>query len=195
MTMSSSTDRPPPLARSQAEADLYLFHQPCRTCGHTQVLTVRGFSFQPRDGHELRWLRTRCDNCGAQDEYAFRFPPDGQPAPDTGPLRFGGPEQSQLLDPGEWLLLTGDMVGGLPPDPQGLEPKVRRALRDRIDIALAAVGEAGKFLDPEEDVVPAVAFWSRGGYELFVSQPWLFSREQLASQAAGYQDLLARYTD
>ena len=192
--MTLPTDQPPPLARSHAEADLYLFRQPCRTCGHVEVLTVQGFSFRQQDGYELRRLRTRCGNCGAEDAYVFRFPPDGS-APETGPLRFGGPEQSQLLDPGEWLLVAGDMVGELPPDPRGLAPQQRRALRDRVDVALAAVGEAAKFVDPDENAVPAVAFWSRTGYELFARQPWLFTREQLAEQAAGYRDLLARYAD
>jgi hypothetical protein len=190
--MTSPNDRPL-VARSSNEANLYLSKQPCRSCEHT-ALVVRGFSFRKQDGYELRRLRTQCGNCGAEDAYVFRFPPDEE-APTRGPHQFGGPEQSQLLDPGEWLLLANDLITTVPASPQGLDPQRRRALRDRVDTALAAVGEALKFVDPEEDAVPAVAFWSRPGYEVYAWQPWLFTREQLTAKAAEYRELLDRYPD
>jgi hypothetical protein len=184
---------PPPLARTHAEADLYLSVQPCGTCGHVG-LEVRGFSSGRVDGQERRWISAGCPNCGVLAEYVFRFPARRLASTD-GHRRFGGDEASELLDPGQWLLLSEAMVAELPDDPRRLDRAGRRAARESIDVALAAVEETMKFLRDGEDSVSGYSFWSQPGYHLFVAQPWMFERRWLASQLTELRAMLARYAD
>jgi hypothetical protein len=184
-----------PRARSMAEADLYLSMQPCPNCGHTG-LTVQGFTetAETIDGDEVRLLIARCTQCGKFHEYRFRFPAEPS-TPVDGHEHFGGDEPSELLDAGQWLLLADAMLEGVPFRPGELSPAKRRILRDRVDVAVAAVEEAMKFLPEGENAVDPFAFWSQPGYRLFSSQPWMFERDELEMLLADYRRILARYAD
>jgi len=182
-----------PLARSQAEADLYLSLQPCPRCGEIGRV-VEGYSFGEVEGVPVRWLTTRCPNCGEVAEHAFRFP--REPAvPVDGHQRFGGDSPSHLLDPGQWLLLAEGMLADVPESPDELSAQRRRELREQIDVAVAAIEEALKFIREGADAVSPFAFWSEAGYGLFSDAPHLFERESMEFDLATHRQLLDRYTD
>jgi len=89
-----------PLARSNAEARVFLRLQPCHVCGSkdcafdSAVLRV--------DGELVGRYRGGCAVCGAEREYLFRIPEQVLVPPADG-VRFGDERPSQLLDPGVWL--------------------------------------------------------------------------------------------
>jgi hypothetical protein len=188
--------RDTPRARSMAEADLYVSMQPCPNCASTGQ-TVQGSTVETVatvDGEQVWLLTARCPQCAEFHEYRFRFP--AEPAtPVDGHQRFGGDEPSELFDAGQWLLVADAMLEDVPEHPGELAPARRRALRDRVDVAVAAVEEALKFLPEGGNAVSPFAFWSEPGYRLFSSQPWMFERDELASLLAEYQRILSRYLD
>jgi hypothetical protein len=185
--------RAAPRARSVAEADLYLSLRPCPNCGSTGQV-VQGFAEGTVEGDEVRWLAARCPNCAEIHRYPFRFP--AEPAtPVDGHQRFGGDEPSELLDPGQWLLLADAMLEDVPERPGELSAQRRQQFREQVDVAVAAVEEALKFLAEGEDSVSAFAFWSEPGHRLFTAQPWMFEREWLADLLRENQAILARYAD
>jgi hypothetical protein len=182
----------PPLARTFAEAELHLSYLPCRVCG-LAALEVRGFSYETVGGFELDQIETACLNCGDVDEHPYRLPML-QAESKGGHLRYGGPEPSELLDPGDWLLLASALLADVPQEHLAAVPVDQRtAYRNLVDAAVSAVEEALKFLDDGAATIARDAFWSNAGYELFVRSPELFRRERLNDQLRHHQDLLRRY--
>jgi hypothetical protein len=182
----------PPLARTFTEAELYLAYKPCRVCG-LAALKVRAFTYEKVGGYELDVIDTVCRNCGDEDEHPVRLPLR-QVESTGGHLRYGGPEPSELFDPGDWLLLAAAVLADVPQE--GLEELTadqRRNYRNLVDAALSAVEEALKFLGDGEAAVPADAFWSDAGHELYLEQPESFRRDRLIEQLHHHQNLLRRY--
>jgi hypothetical protein len=182
---------PPPLARTYLEAQLYLTtFGACRFCGLV-ALAVRGSSQGTVGQYEVRDIIVRCTNCGEEDAHSFLIPLE-----QYDDVVFGGPERSELLDPGDWLLLAAALYDDVPEDdPEALPAEHRAEARNLLESAVAAVAEAMKFLDPGTDAIGADAFWSEEGWELFTVDPSLFSRDRLTEQLHGYQALLRQYQD
>ena len=96
-----------PLARTNAEARLYLTLQPCPTCGaarcrfRSAVVTI--------DGELASRYTGECPSCGAAREYEFRLPADILPPPAES-VRFGLDNPSELLDPGVWLWYSDNCI-------------------------------------------------------------------------------------
>lgn len=184
----------PPLARTFTEAGLYLTYQPCRVCGLAS-LDVGGFTFETVGGYELDVIDTTCVNCGDQDEHQVRLPLH-QVESTGGHLRFGGPEPSELFDPGDWLLLSGAVLAEVPEDGlDRLSADQRSHYRKQVDAAISAVEEALKFLEDGEAAIPSDSFWSDAGYELYLKQPELFRRDRLLEHLRHHQNLLRRYEE
>ncbi|MET7747054.1 hypothetical protein [Micromonospora sp. NPDC005367] len=166
-----------PAVRSRDEADLYLELHPCPRCGSMEATweetpTAQGTRPAYRySGH--------CADCGEQREFVFALP-DGQPAPASpGPhptTRFGGPQPSALLDPGEWLLVA-DWCGEASEVAERQGDDAEAA--DLRWTAVAAMEEVRKFVPAEGDVIPESAFWSTRGRTVYQRDPGRFRRRRL----------------
>ncbi|WP_278264899.1 hypothetical protein [Nocardia sp. AG03] len=171
-----------PLARTNAEARLFLRLRPCAQCG------ARNCAFRSSvvdtDGPAARY-RGECESCGAPREYVFRLPDRVLPPP-ADAVRFGGDESSELLDPGEWLSYSRICAEQGGPD--------TAAGRHAVATAVAAVAEVLKFLPPGADSVPATAFFAPEGLALFAAEPGSFDRDRLDAVSAHYRALLARWS-
>src|SRR4051812_31162509 len=104
------------LARSSAEAHLYMQLQHCEVCGetaydpNTSVITVEGQLASRYSG--------RCPNCGTLREFTFLLP-DEVLFPDEEEPEFGDDRPSELLDPGDWLWLADLFGRSAPAEPDG----------------------------------------------------------------------------
>lgn len=183
----------PPLARRLNEAYLYLDIQECTTCGSRLLEPERTATLGEVDGQPVTWIPTVCAHCGATDEYVFRRPPKPLTADEFG--RFGGAEPSELLDPGQWLLLADGLTEDIPDAPEELTGEGREDLRDRVEFAADAVVEAMKFLRKDDDAVSAFAFWTTQGYGMYADSRWRFERDRLAAQLDGYRQTLVALVD
>ncbi|MEU1603558.1 hypothetical protein [Micromonospora matsumotoense] len=166
----------PPL-RTRDEADVYLDLHPCPRCGSMET-AWRDEPVSDRSPPVHRYAGV-CADCGEDREFLFELT-DGASGPaEPGPrpkTRFGGPQPSQLLDPGEWMLVAewgvdawsaadarGDDVGAA----------------DSLWTAVAAVEEVFKFLPADLDAVPESAFWSVRGRTVYHREPGRFRRRRL----------------
>jgi hypothetical protein len=166
----------PPLARTNAEAHLYMDLRPCDACGH------RGFSGDSAmvfvDGELCSRYSGACPRCGTERKFTFRVPEEVR-LPLERDIVFGGPEPSELLDAGEWLTVA-DLAAGRP------EP-------DDADLALAAaaIDEALKFIPEGADEVPPETLRTEDGREVYEREPGRFRRARLAAVASTYRDIVA----
>ncbi|MFE3057742.1 MULTISPECIES: hypothetical protein [unclassified Nocardia] len=177
-----------PLARTNAEARLYLTLQPCPTCGETRcqfrsaVITV--------DGDLASRYTGDCPSCGTPRAYEFRLPAEVLPPP-ADSVRFGLDNPSELLDPGVWLWYSDVCIRQVPPTPAGLDARAERAARHTLSTALAAVEETLKFLPPTADRIPAPAFTSAQGRTTYNTEPGRFTRPRLEALRDTYAAALA----
>ncbi len=178
-----------PLARTEDEVYLYISLQPCEVCGQTGP-EVRGVSSGTSDGHPIRGYETACSQCGTTRTFWFRFAETPSPSA-GGRWDFGGPEPSELLDPGQWLLLADTVLADAPETMTGLTESQRHELRDRVELAAAALEEVLKFIRDGEDRVSPFAFWSQPGHELQLTAAWRFEREWLESDLRRCRETLA----
>jgi hypothetical protein len=166
----------PPLARTNAEAHLYMDLRPCDACGH------RGFSGDSAmvfvDGELCSRYAGACPRCGTERAFTFRVPEEIR-LPLERDVVFGGPEPSELLDPGEWLTVA-DLAAGRP-DPDD----------DDLALAAAAIDEVLKFLPEGAEEVPLEALRTEDGREVYEREPGRFRKVRLEAVATTYRDLVA----
>lgn len=177
-------DRDPPLAHTSMEARLYLDLHPCE-CGQATTLqdgAVRTTS----DGLTSRVWGT-CQGCGTYREFVFRTP-GPITVPRVGVVTFGDGTPSELLDPGEWLWVADQYASAPGGDTSGLDPKARRAARQRAATAVAAVNEVLAFLPDTAKQVPASAFRTDRGRSVYAAEPGRFTRDRLRTVRDTYQE-------
>lgn len=179
-------DQRPPLARTSTEARLYMDLHPCG-CGDAEPPQDSAM-IKMADGLASRFSGA-CPRCGADREFVFRMP-EQITMPEVGVVRFGDGRPSELLDPGEWLWVADQYVGASGADASGLDPKARRAVRQRVATAAAAVDEVLAFLPEAAKKVPASAFRTDRGRSVYAAEPGRFTRERLRSARDSYQELL-----
>jgi hypothetical protein len=165
-----------PLARTPAEAYLYMDLKPCPRCGG------HGFSgtsvVMLQDGRVFERHTGTCQECGSDREFVFRVPHEQELR--LGDTDFGGPEPSELLDPGEWLMvadLAASREGGAAPED--------------LELAAAAVEEVLKFLPAGADAIPAPAFHSLTGRDAYAREPARFRRGRLEAIATALREAAA----
>ncbi|MFJ4658127.1 hypothetical protein ACIP5Y_43245 [Nocardia sp. NPDC088792] len=174
-----------PLARTNAEARLYLTLQPCPTCGETRcqyrsaVINIDGLLASRYTG--------QCPTCGTAREYEFLLPDEILPPP-ADSVRFGAGDPSQLLDPGVWLWYSDVAIRQVPANPAGLDAEARRKSRHALATALAAVEETLKFLPPGVDRIPESAFTSQRGIDTYRQEPGRFTRPRLEALRDTYAE-------
>ncbi len=93
-----------PVARTRDEAHLYMDLNTCDGCGGVDVTWPNALADE--GGVPARRYSGRCSGCGQAREFLFALPErPALPGPDEA-VFFGGAESSQLLDAGEWLLIS-----------------------------------------------------------------------------------------
>ncbi|GAA2593585.1 hypothetical protein GCM10010399_25250 [Dactylosporangium fulvum] len=180
------------LARTSAEAHLYMELHPCDACGEQQ--------FEPADsvievdGDLASRYAGPCPGCGAAREFVFRLPQQIIMPSDDDP-RFGDNRPSELLDAAEWLWVADVIASGVPPDQAGLTGEERRLARIDLLTAASALSEVLKFAPEGADAVPADAVWSSRGSEIYTVEPGRFRRARLEVVRQTYLDLASRFAN
>lgn len=182
----SAGEQCPPLARTSLEARLYLDLHPC-ACGAATALED-GAILTTSGGLTSRVWGT-CPGCGTYREFVFRTP-GPITTPDVGVVTFGDGTPSELLDPGEWLWVADQYADASGGDTSELDPKARRAARQRAATAVAAVDQVLAFLPGTAKEVPAGAFRSDRGRSVYLAEPGRFTRDRLHLVRDTYQRIL-----
>ena len=168
-----------PLARSNAEAHLYMDRTPCG-CGETRFERQ---SAVVRRGADLCSQYTgTCPACGTIRTFVFKLPEEilGL-APEV--VCFGDDRPSQLLDAGEWLAIADERARRHPAGARGAEA------RADLQYAIAALEEVLKFARGGERV-PDDAFWTAPGRAVRDAEPGRFRRARLEAVLGAYRGLL-----
>ncbi|WP_165550182.1 hypothetical protein [Kribbella speibonae] len=155
-----------PVARTRDEARLYLDLTPC-TCGEADADWQHATGLL--DGELVSVYDATCPSCTTEREYAFALP-DQETIADFP--NFGGPEPSQLIDPGRWITLADHLAGNLPAD----DPETST---QALQIAAAALTEVMKFIPPGATAVPAEAFKTPETQATYNTAPGRFDRTRL----------------
>lgn len=179
-----------PLARTNAEAHLYMDLHPC-TCGEIQF--PRASSVVTTPGGELASRYAgHCPQDGAEREFLFRLPDRVLPPPGDGEVRYGGPEPSALIDPGEWISVADAFARSVPVDTAALAADGLVTARAMLAHAAAAVDEVLKFIPAGSDAVPAGAFVTDRGRAAHAKEPGRFRRARLEVVRDTYRSIAAQ---
>lgn len=178
----------PPIARTNAEAHLYMDLHPC-SCGEARF--ERRSAVVTIDGDLASRYTGACARCGSERRFEFRLPGEILPPLTTG-VRFGGDAPSQLLDPGEWLAVADDCARRVATDGSGLDGIARGDARRLLTTAIAALDEVCKFKPPAAAEIPASAFTSARGRAIHDAEPGRFRAARLEVVRATYAEQLSR---
>lgn len=163
----SAYDPPYAIARTSAEAALYLELTPCPDCGSTETDW-----YDQQMGGVLSCAGV-CAGCGANREYLFSSPQPDDSVPQSATSEFGGPEPSELINAGQWLAFADQIAGQVAVDDRSEQA------RDAMAVARQAVEEVAKFVPASADAVPEEAFWTEAGREVRALDPGRFRLERL----------------
>ncbi|MFI7065408.1 hypothetical protein ACIBL3_30735 [Kribbella sp. NPDC050124] len=164
------------VARTRDEAYLYLELHPCPNCGSIDTQWEDGLA--DVEGELAVSYAGICPGCDVERQYLF-----GLPARETrvaGWPTFGGPEPSELLDPGQWLDVADRATADVPTDP--------REAGKVLAVAVAAVDEVIKFVPTGQDAVPEDEFWTPQGRALWDAGPDRFRLERLLAARDTYRE-------
>lgn len=175
------------LARTNAEAHLFMDLRPC-SCGERRF--ARQSSVVMLEGDLASRYTGACARCGAERRFEFRIPEEILPTPATG-VQFGGPEPSQLLDPGEWLSVADDHARMVPAQAK-LDGDALRAARHNLATAVAAIDEICKLAPPGAVEVPLSAFTTPLGRAIWDKEPGRFRLVRLQAVRKAYADAAER---
>jgi hypothetical protein len=175
------------LARTNAEAHLFMDQRPC-ACGECRF--ARASTVVTVDDALASRYTGACARCGAARRFEFRLPDQIMPPPSTGVV-FGGPEPSELLDPGEWLSVADDYARSVPVDTR-LDGDALRAARHRLAVAIAALDEVKKFVPPFAVEVPPSAFTTPLGRAIWDKEPGRFRVPRLDAARGAYLEAAKR---
>jgi ribosomal protein S27AE len=181
------------LARTNAEAHIYMELQPCDNCGEG--------AFSPDsvlvevDGDLASRYAGPCPRCGIEREFLFRVPEDVV-LPDPENPTFGENLPSQLVDPGQWLWFADVMARGAPAEPsEQMTPQQRRQARYDLLMAAAAIDQVLLFVPDGADTVPESAAWTQTGHRVYSAEPGRFHRRRLDVVRRTYRELAERFRD
>jgi hypothetical protein len=179
-----------PLARTNAEAHLYMDLHPC-ACG--EIRFPRGSSVVTTPDGDLASRYTgSCPRDGAEREFMFRLPQQIMMPPRDGSVRYGGVEPSELIDPGEWLSVADACARSVPADTAALAADGLAQAREQLKRAAAAIDEVLKFIPAGEDRVPEPAFVTDRGRAAFAREPGRFRRPRLEAVRDTYLSIAAQ---
>jgi hypothetical protein len=124
-----------------------------------------------------------CTGCGRNRRFVFRVPSLAPQHTD----RYGGPDPSQIIDAGEWRLVSLAYM-----EEQGNVRDRPDRLREVLQVALAAYQEILKFIPPGQQEMPESAFFTKRGRQIRASEPSVsFTRSFLEAMIDGVREDLA----
>jgi hypothetical protein len=182
----------PPLARTSAEAHLYLDLHPCE-CGQTAF--PRDTAILELDAGEpgTALLGSRyegeCPGCGTHREFVFRLPAQAR-LPLPGQVVYGDGTPSELLDPGEWMWVADRYAASVPASTTGFDDQARGQVRARLSAAAAAMDEVLAFVPADADAVPAATVRSELGRDVYDEDAGRFEQYRLEIVRDTYRQLL-----
>lgn len=180
-----------PLARTSAEAHVYMELQPCPACGEREFTPPSAVI--EAEGDLASRYAGPCPRCDTRREFVFRLPQEVI-LPDEDNPTFGDADPSELLDPGQWLWLADVFSSGVPAHPtDDLTAPDRRQIRHDLLTAAAAIDEVLKFLPSGGDAVPRTALWSETGHRVYEKEPGRFHRRRLEVVRRTYRDIAERF--
>jgi hypothetical protein len=178
------------LARTNEEAHLYMDLHPC-ACGETTFPRSSSVVQTPDGDLASRYTGT-CPRDGAQREFTFRLPQQIMAPSRDGVVRYGGPEPSELIDPGEWLSVADAYARSVPADTASLAGDGLVQARSMLNRAAAAIDEVLKFIPPDADRVPESAFVTDRGRAAYGKEPGRFRRPRLEAVRSTYANIAAQ---
>ena len=160
---------------------MYMSLHPCR-CGETRTSTSTHSSLDAEQGLASEHTGT-CVGCGCKRRFVFRLPSWVPQHSD----RYGGPDPSQIIDAGEWRLVSLAYMGQL----DSVKDRPEK-LRQVLEVALAAYLEMLKFIPPGRQEMPESAFFTPRGRQVRATEPPQFlTRSFLEAMVAGVRRDLA----
>ena len=179
-----------PLARTNAEAHLYMDLHPC-DCGEIRFPRASAVVTTPTGELASRYTGV-CPQDGVEREFLFRLPDRVLPPPSDGEVRYGGPEPSELIDPGEWMSVADAFARSVPADTATLAADGLVTARAMLTNAAAAVDEVLKFIPAGADRVPEDAFVTDRGRAAYAKEPGRFRRPRLEAVRDTYRSIAAQ---
>ncbi|MET9321370.1 hypothetical protein ABZX75_14465 [Streptomyces sp. NPDC003038] len=128
-----------------------------------------------------------CGQCGRDRVFTFVMAEEIPPPPPA----FGGPEPSQIIDPGEFSEVANRIARRSGLAMLNSPPSEHHKHRGATAYALAAVEEVLKFLPPGQDAIPASAFTSEVGKARYAKDPGKFRRDILEIELRLTRKILA----
>jgi hypothetical protein len=180
------------LARTVAEAHLYMELNPCEVCGEQRFEPTAAVILV--DGELCSRYTGECPQCGTIREFTFRLP-DETPIPNEAEPSFGSGQPSELLDAGEWLWVADQIARRVPAEPDGMSADERWQAGLDVRTAAAAIAEARRFVPAGADAVPAGSLRSARGREVYAAEPGRFDVERLELVERVYRELAATFID
>jgi len=178
------------LARTNEEAHLFMDLHPCE-CG--EIRFPRSSSvIDTGDGELASHYTGTCPQDGRQREFTFRLPQQILPPPGDGSVRYGGPEVSELLDPGEWLSVADAYARNVPADTAALTADGLARAKAMLNRAAAAIDEVLKFVPAGADRVPEQAFVTDRGRAAYAKEPGRFRSLRLEAVRSTYANIAAQ---
>ena len=177
-------------ARTAEEADLYVDLE-AEAQGEVPVSRKRRKTERRRETFFLYEVR-----CKSGKLLEFEFREDGLPTPRPGLRRkvaYGGPQQSLLIDAGEWMKVADRHADRAPGSLAGLPERARREAKADMEIAVAAIEEVMKFLPDGADRVSSASLFSARGKAYFNKDVRRFRRDALSAQLEDFRGRLRRY--
>jgi hypothetical protein len=180
-----------PLARTNAEAHLYMDVRPCE-CGDARFTRTSTVLRLP-EGLASRYSGA-CAGCGRAREFTFLLPEEIF-LPEGDQVRYGGAEPSQLLDAGEWLWIAEQHARVVPYSAHRRPEPEREQYLGHLNIAAGAMEEVIKFVPRGSRVVPESALWTERGRSVYAAEPGRFTLERLRADWREYAFQLRRLLD
>ena len=169
-----------PVSRTSAEAHLYMDLHGC-TCGESAFARDSAV-IALDDGDLARRYSGACAGCGTEREFIFRLP--ATPSADN---------PSELIDPGEWLAVSDAYASQAPAEPAGLSAEQIRRGHAAVARAASALDEVLKFIPEGAEEVPASAFFSDRGREIYAREPGRFRKVRLAAVREAYAEMAGQF--
>jgi len=183
-----------PYARTFDEAYLYMELRPC-VCGESEFDKTTASVIE--DGVSVERYSGHCPNCGRARQFTFRMPEE--PPRISFDMVYGwGDEPSRLLDPGEWLGVADVFAANARAELDGADSADEQRLTRifyQLSAAVAATGEAVKFLPSGADRIPEEAFRSQPGRLRFELSPERFRRTNLDAELAERKRTMADFEE
>ncbi|GGV05348.1 hypothetical protein GCM10010260_48130 [Streptomyces filipinensis] len=170
-------------ARSSSEAHLYMDLHPC-ACGSGDF--ERRHRLEQHGNDLVAVYEGVCRKCGENRRFVFRMAEEIPPPPPA----FGGPEPSQIIDPGEFAEVAFRISESAGVRLLNTPESEHHKLRGAVAYSVAAFEEILKFIPPGQDAVPAEAFTSERGRACYQRDPGKFARDLLEMNVTDAQAVL-----